>query len=154
MMAEIYWIKGLSVGRLAILPRPRADDWLDEEINSLRDSGVQVLASLLTRDEVIELGLEREAEKCLSSGIEFESFSIEDRCTPARDSRTIRFLEALYQRVCSGEAVALHCRIGLGRSALVVAAILKKLGYTTEEAFFKISEARGHQVPDTDEQRE
>ena len=56
MLAEVHWIKGLPC-RLAILPRPRSGDWLEDEIRSLRGQGIDVLVSLLTPDETAELGL-------------------------------------------------------------------------------------------------
>jgi len=48
MKAEIYWISGVERGRLAILPRPRCGDWLEDEIGSLRLAGIGCLVSLLT----------------------------------------------------------------------------------------------------------
>ena len=48
MKTEIYWIDLPGPGRLAIMPRPRGDDWLEGEIESLKGVGVQSLVSMLT----------------------------------------------------------------------------------------------------------
>lgn len=60
MRSQVYWIGLPMLGRLAIMPRPRAGDWLDEEILDWRAEGIDIVVSLLEREEVIELGLERE----------------------------------------------------------------------------------------------
>ena len=44
--------------------------------------------------------------------------------------------------------------MGIGRSALVAACLLKSQGIGVDEAFAMISRARGFSVPDTEEQRE
>ncbi len=69
MLAEVYWIKDIA-WRLAILPRPRSGEWLEDEIRSLRAQGIDVLVSLLTPDETAELELEQEAACCASTGID------------------------------------------------------------------------------------
>ena len=51
-----------------------------------------------------------------------------------------------------GKAVAIHCRAGIGRSALVAACILVRLGVATTDAFRAIGQARHCPVPDTPEQ--
>jgi protein-tyrosine phosphatase len=53
-----------------------------------------------------------------------------------------------------GETVAVHCRQGVGRSALLAACILAALGDRPDLAFERIAKARGCPVPDTPEQRE
>jgi hypothetical protein len=47
MRTELYWVEGPWSGRLAIMPRPRGGDWLEEEIQSWRRSGIDVVVSLL-----------------------------------------------------------------------------------------------------------
>src|ERR1043165_4672352 len=79
MEAELFWIEGPWRGRLAIMPRPRGGDWLGEEIQSWRRSGVDVVVSLLTPEEQTELNLHDEESLCRANGIEFVSFPIVDR---------------------------------------------------------------------------
>lgn len=63
MRTEVYWVPGPWPGRLGILPRPRGGDWLEDEVPSWRNSGLDVVTSLLTPDEVPELGLQDEAAR-------------------------------------------------------------------------------------------
>jgi len=56
---------------LAISPRPRGGDWLDDEIAAWRKAGLEVVVSLLTPDEAAELGLLQEAELSETHGLQF-----------------------------------------------------------------------------------
>lgn len=56
MLAQIYRLQAPKAGRLAIMPRPRAGGWLEDEIASWKESGVDVVVSLIERAEIIELG--------------------------------------------------------------------------------------------------
>lgn len=46
-----------------------------------------------------------------------------------------------------------HCRYGIGRASLLAAAVLVREGVDADEAWQRIGVARGHVVPDTDEQQ-
>jgi len=76
MRPEVFWIRAPLMGRLAIMPRPRAGEWLDDEIIGWQTEGIDTVVSLLELAEISELGLEREAELSQESGIEFISFPI------------------------------------------------------------------------------
>jgi hypothetical protein len=79
MSADIYWIKDVPCGRLAILGRPRAGEWLHEEITDWAANGLTDVDSLLEDHEVRELELTREAELVRQAGLDFERFPIPDR---------------------------------------------------------------------------
>src|SRR5580693_3849474 len=83
MRTELYWISGPWRGRLAIMPRPRGGDWLEDEIQSWRRFGVDLILSLLTPDEIAELSLADEEELCRANGVQFVSFPIMDRGIPS-----------------------------------------------------------------------
>ena len=154
MRAEVFWITALLVGRLAIMPRPCAGEWLHDEIVGWRTEGIDTVVSLLEPTEILELGLEREAELSRVHGMEFISFPISDRGLPAslRDATVLAKSVALQIR--DGRAVAIHCRAGIGRSSLVAAGVLICSGVTAEDALRLITAARGIDVPDTEAQRE
>jgi len=153
MRAELFWIEGVGEGRLAVLPRPRGGDWLTDEIQSLRASGVNVLVSLLTREEAKELHLTDEAGCCAAGGIEFLSFPFADRGVPASTSGALGLVRRLGALLTGGKAVAIHCRQGVGRSALMAACVLAALGEGPDAALLRVARARGCPVPDTAEQR-
>jgi hypothetical protein len=151
---EVYWVPGPWPGRLGILPRPRGGDWLEDEVRSWRDSGLDVVTSLLTPDEVPELGLQDEAARSRAEGLEFHAFPIPDRGVPGSRAEMASLLTGLERALRSGKNVAVHCRQGIGRSALVIASLLASAGEDPDEAFRRIEKARGTSVPDTTEQRE
>ena len=57
-----YWVDTGNPLRLAIVPRPRGGDWLEDELDQMKRAGVDVLVSMLQVDEAVELGLSSEAE--------------------------------------------------------------------------------------------
>jgi len=152
MRTAIYWINGPWEGRLAIVPRPRGGDWLEDEARSWRDSGIDVVVSLLTLDEVSELDLSQEKMLCEAHEIQFFSFPIEDRGVPISRAATAKLVKRLEKALARGRNVALHCRQGVGRSALIAASLLVSEGEDPDVALEQISHARGCSVPDTAEQ--
>lgn len=154
MNTEYYWIEGPWKGRLAIVPRPRGGDWLEDEIHLWHEAGLDTIVSLLTPDEIEEFDLVREKELSQAQDIEFISFPILDREIPASRESTIALAHKLEAALTSGKSVGLHCRQGIGRSSLIAACVLIASGENSTEAFQRISTARGRPVPDTVEQKE
>jgi predicted protein tyrosine phosphatase len=153
MLPRVFWIDAPNAGRLAIMPRPRAGDWLEDEIASWKDAGIDTVISLLESAEIAELGLGQEAALCAAQGIELVTFPIPDRGVPASRGDTIDLVTVACARLAAGKAVAVHCRAGIGRSALVAACALTRCGYDAPDAFMMIAASRGVAVPDTDAQR-
>lgn len=139
--------------RLAIMGRPRGGEWLEDEINSLRIAGIDVVVSLLTADEIPELDLADESAVCSRHGLHFRSFPITDRGIPQSECRFREFINDVVADLAAGRSVAIHCRAGIGRSSLVAASLLAIKGYSVDKAFDTIIAARGCSVPDTPEQR-
>jgi protein-tyrosine phosphatase len=54
----------------------------------------------------------------------------------------------------TGRNVGVHCRQGIGRSALIVGAVLVAAGNDPRRALKVVEQSRGVEVPDTDDQRE
>ncbi len=154
MSVTVYWIDGLWPGKLAIIPRPRGGDWLEDEAQAWRQSGLDVIVSLLTDDEVADLDLVREAELSRTAGLEFISFPITDRSVPASQTATLDLLGRLTRMLTGGKSVGIHCRQGIGRSALIAISLLVLSGESPETAIQQVSAARGLPVPETSEQRE
>ncbi len=154
MAARIYWIAGPWKGKLAIIPRPPGGDWLKEQISDLHDTGISVVVSFLTADEITELDLNSEQELCEAYGIKFISFPISDRQVPTSKAETLALVRKLKQLLINGEKVGLHCRQSVGRSALIAACLLVSAGVEPQDAFERISSARGGKVPDTTEQQQ
>ncbi|QAY76359.1 dual specificity protein phosphatase family protein [Sphingosinicella sp. BN140058] len=151
MRSEIYWIDTKSGPKLAIMARPRAGDWLEDEIAHWKDAGVERVVSLLEQNEIEELELGAEARLCARSGIDFVSFPIADRHVPDDMPEA---LALAWRLAVSGKRIAIHCRAGIGRSSVMAAAVLVAAGITPEAALAAITAARGVEVPDTEAQRQ
>ena len=132
------------------MARPRAGDWLEDEISHWRDEGVSLVVSLLEPHETDELGLEAEKTLCEDFGLRFWAFPIPDRGAPEDFDAARKFAEAIAQHP---GAVAIHCRAGIGRSSLIAAITLVVLGLRADDAFARIAVARRLAVPDTEDQR-
>jgi protein-tyrosine phosphatase len=153
MLSDIFWIELDGPGRLAIMARPRAGDWLSDEIKNWRDNRIDVVVSLMESTEVEELGLRGEREQCERLGIEFISFPIADRGIPHMDGAAA-LARSICTRLSDGKSVTIHCRAGIGRSAVLAGCVLIHAGtHDADRAFDAIGKARGLKVPDTDAQR-
>lgn len=154
MRTDLYWIDGPWNGRLAIAARPRGGDWLEDEVRSWRQAGLDMIVSLLTPLEVAEFDLGGEGQACRKHGVEFLSIPIPDRGVPGSRKPVLTLAHTLAERLEAGKRVAVHCRQGIGRSALLAACLLVIAGEDPETAFRRIRVARGCPVPDTPEQQE
>ena len=153
MPVKIYWLHSFeNTSKLGIMARPRGNEWLEEEILSLKKQDVQVIVSLLDRNEIYELGLEKESEICSNHGIDYISFPIADRHVPKLDSRFHNFIGQLKEKRSTGNNIVIHCRMGIGRATIIAGCLVLKPGYKTGDIIEHISKIRGLRVPDTDEQ--
>jgi protein-tyrosine phosphatase len=153
MATQLFWIDGLAARRLAILARPRANDWLTDDVEHWKAEGLAAVICLLERDEIHDLGLQSEKLCCEAVAIEFISYPIPDRGVPNSVKETRALAELVVRKLNDGQKIGVHCRAGIGRSAIITASILSVLGHHPDEAFKLIGEARGLRVPDTDDQR-
>jgi protein-tyrosine phosphatase len=154
MTTALYWIEGPWRGKLAILPRPRGGDWLEDEVRAWRASGVDVAVSLLTNSEIADFDLGPEEEFCKATGMQFLSFPIVDRGVPSSRSASLDFVKKLDSLLAEGKNLGIHCRQGIGRSAVIAACLLALAGISPKLAFERVSAARGCSVPETPEQRQ
>jgi len=153
MPTNIYWIRKFdNSARIGIMARPRGDDWLEDEIAHLKNNKVDVLVSLLERDEIYDLKLEFEEELCLTKDIQFINFPIPDRDIPRLNDNIDGLLNSLTKKINEGHSVVIHCRMGIGRSSIIAAAVLLTFDMKANEIIENISSIRGLKVPDTDKQ--
>ncbi len=149
----IFTVRMEGPGALSTMARPRGGDWLADEMSALREAGVDVLVSMLSRQEMEKLGLAGEASAARTAGITFLSLSTPDRGLP----RTHAFkglVDEVVAAMDAGNHVVVHCRMGIGRSSMVAAAALMARGTSGPDVWAAIASARGLEVPDTEQQRQ
>jgi protein-tyrosine phosphatase len=153
MLTELFWIEGPWLGRMAISPRPRGGDWLEDEIKAWRQSSIDAVVSLLEQGEVEDLGLEKEREYCEANGIAFHALPITDRSVPRSHAKAAQLLETLERELNLGKNIVIHCRQGIGRAGLIAVTLLVEKGFSPAEAVKRVTAARHTPVPETPEQR-
>lgn len=154
MIPELCWISEIAPLRLTQMPRPRAGDWLLEEIAGWQRARVNTVVSLLEPHEVRELQLEDEPLFCAYYGIDFLTLPTPDAGTPHSLPAALALVDELVARLRRDEGVAIHCRAGIGRSGLLSACVLLRLGVPLAEVFPILSRARRLPIPDTPAQVE
>ena len=150
--APLYWIAGLTDGHLAIMRAPQPEE-LERAILYWKAEGVDILVSLLEQAEVPGL-VEAERDLCDEFGIAFLWFPIRDGSVPPSIGMFNSLIATLGEAVATGKSVAIHCRAGIGRSALVAAAVLNYLHIDAGSGLDMVAEARKAEVPQTEEQRQ
>ena len=149
MKPVIYPLLGFQQGHLVIMGRPRGGEWLDDEMMGLRQAQIQIVVSLLEPYEMVECGLTREPDVCAAHGLEYLALPISDRDVPESYHAVKTMVSYLYEQLCVGHGVAIHCRAGIGRSGLLAACVFVHGNATPEQAFASIAHDRRCPVPDT-----
>jgi protein-tyrosine phosphatase len=144
----IYTVDLPGPGRLSTMAKPRLRD-----LPTLRAAGVDILVCALTDDDLAEAGLTDEPSAAIAAGLEFVHLPIPDWTVPDRD-QVRPALRDLAARLDAGAGIVTHCWAGIGRSSLLAASIMVLRGLEPDDAWARITKARGHQVPDTQQQRE
>jgi protein-tyrosine phosphatase len=133
------------------MAHPRGGGWLADDMAAMAGLGVRVLVSTLTDDEYDRLALAGVAEAARAAGLEYVQFPIVDRGVPD-PSDVSALADRLATDLLTGRSVVIHCWAAIGRSSLLAAATLVRLGVAPTEAWRRISAARGLTVPGTAEQ--
>jgi len=132
-----------------VASRPRGGDWLEDEINSWRQAGLDVVVSLLEKDEATQFELGHEGDVAKLNSVRFISFPIPDRGVPASTREALSLFATIATTLEQGKNVAVHCRQGIGRSGLIAAGVLLTSGINVDKALEVVSAARGEAVPET-----
>ena len=127
---------------------------LAQDLDRLRDHyHTDLLVSLVEESELVKLNIANLFTEVQSRGMRSRWFPIPDFRAPTSVTATRSLVEEILFAVAQGQTVVTHCKAGLGRSGLVVAACLTTLGYSAEEAFVMVRMTRPGSV-ETDVQEE
>lgn len=149
VLPELFWIRDIAPLRLTQLARPRSGDWLTDELAGWQRAGIATVVSLLEPQEVRELALDDEPLVCQYYGMDFLALPIPDAGTPQSLHAVSALVDDLVSRLRQDQGVGIHCRAGIGRSGLISACVLLRLGVPLVEVFPMLTRARGIPIPDT-----
>ncbi|MFZ6778234.1 protein-tyrosine phosphatase family protein [Undibacterium sp. Ji83W] len=152
MRPDIYKVTQIGQGFLAVMAKPVAGEWIEDEFRGIAQFGISRLVSLLETHEIRDLGLQTAPDLCAANQINFMHYPIKDRGLPSSFSATQKLVTQLHDDLLKGSNTVIHCRAGIGRTGLLAAAVLIRHGFDAAAALAIISKARGVMVPDTQEQ--
>jgi protein-tyrosine phosphatase len=148
---EVRWVELDGVpGQLGIAMAPGRHDragavtwWRDlhADLRRLRHMHrAQFLVTLLTDEELRDLGIANLAEALDVHGLDAARLSIKDGSvpTPKQTDEAMELLYAIVSRLRDGQTVVVHCRAGQGRSGMMAAMALAVLGATPDEAVARV----------------
>jgi atypical dual specificity phosphatase len=118
--------------RLAGMGKPGLLRDEDDDLSSIATAGVTLLVSLTERPFP--------PESLRAYGIQGRHFPIVDMNVPALD-RTARLCRALEKHLETGQAAAVHCHAGLGRTGLILASYLVWQHETPDAAIARVRAA-------------
>lgn len=153
MEPKIFKVKSIGQGTLYIMPCPKPED-LAGGLNHLKQLGINKIVSLLEIEEAVHLGAEKESEMCEQLGMAFEQFPIRDRTVPQKPPQFRQLVNRLYDELQGGANIAIHCYAGIGRTGLLAGGLLITEGLSVNAAVDIMSDARGRNMPQTQDQYE
>ncbi|MFM7325621.1 MAG: cyclin-dependent kinase inhibitor 3 family protein [Nodosilinea sp.] len=116
---------------------------LQADLVRLRDHyGVDRLVCLLNAEEREFLSIPTLLEAAEALGMVTENLPIVDDALPKSRKDLVALVDRILAATEAGETVAIHCRGGTGRTGLVVAACLVRLGYQAEAAIATVQKVR------------
>ena len=117
----------LGAGRPSYPDEPPSRDKVEEGARAWREAGVGLVVSLIEDWEVPRRapGL---FEALAREGVDLRRFPIADFGVPTDVPAFGRLLDEVGRRLAERECVLVHCNAGLGRTAVVLASILKAHG--------------------------
>lgn len=148
---EVGWVDVEDVpGRLGIGMAPGRHDragasswWRDlhADLRRLRHTHhIHTLVTLLTDDELRDLGIANLADALDVHGVERLRLAIRDGSVPGPNQvdEAMALLRAITKRLRDGRTVVVHCRAGQGRSGMIAATVLAALGSAPSEAVERV----------------
>jgi hypothetical protein len=147
---SVAWIDVAVQGRLGIAMAPGRHDrvagavwWRDLHVDLRRlrhVHRVHLLVTLLTDDELRDLGIANLSEAARVHGFESVRLPIRDGSVPMpqQEDAVMALLQAIVRRLRDERVVVVHCRAGQGRSGMLAALTLAALGMPPAEAIARV----------------
>jgi protein-tyrosine phosphatase len=138
-------------GRVGLTVLPGRQDWrrhLDDDLDALRDAGIDAIVCLVPHEELERYGVAGLLDAYRARGFELLHVPLLDQLGAAALTlrETVDWIEA---RARAGRTILVHCVGGLGRSGMVAASWLRSRGASSDEALALVRAARGPRAIET-----
>ncbi|NMP16245.1 dual specificity protein phosphatase family protein [Thalassotalea sp. Y01] len=117
---------------------------LQDAISTLKQAGTEMIISTNYDEELQRLDVADLGEQVTAAGIRWHQLPIKDDAAPNQDFR-IAFAAAINDIIAvlaNNGTIAVHCKGGSGRTGLVIALIMKQLGYADQTIIRSVQELR------------
>eukprot|EP01127_Copromyxa_protea_P023892 TRINITY_DN9175_c0_g1_i1.p1 TRINITY_DN9175_c0_g1~~TRINITY_DN9175_c0_g1_i1.p1 ORF type:complete len:611 (+),score=92.25 TRINITY_DN9175_c0_g1_i1:259-1833(+) len=114
---------------------------LDEDIHVLKELGVGLVVSVITYAELVDFQVPHLPNVVKDNGMKHISYTIQNKWLPRNDDNFVAAVDHIAQYV-SIQKVVIHCSTGRGRSSLIIAAVLLRLGIPYDEIVTKLPEIK------------
>ncbi len=138
-------------GRLGMTSLPGTRRALEADAAQLAADGVTTFVLLVEDHELTECGVESFVEVMAFHGVETVRFPIVDQNVPTDAPAFAALLDGVEARLKAGQAVAVSCRGGLGRTGTLAAGLLVDGGMAADVAISATRAARKGTI-ETDDQ--
>jgi atypical dual specificity phosphatase len=140
-MQNFSWIVPQGLAGCA---QPGARGPLHEDLEALRAEGISLVVSLT--EEALD------AESLAKNGLRSLHLPVQDY-TPPSQEQLMAFVQAVREAWRQGEAVAVHCYAGRGRTGTALAAWLVAAGMQADAAIAAIRAARPGSIETPEQER-
>jgi ADP-ribosyl-[dinitrogen reductase] hydrolase len=123
---------------------------LGADLDLIASEGIRTIACLVEAHELARWKIEELPAAAAARGLELLHRPIVDVSVPSLEAARSLVGELLARR---GAPILIHCVGGLGRTGVIAGCLLRALGVAPAEALKRLVDARGHECPQTPEQR-
>ena len=141
---ELLDIPGLP-GKLIFTPCPGTRDTpIEEALRALKQAGAMAVITLMPQAELDANGAEHIAHHCEALGLGWYHLPVADEQVPQEDFgqgwKASR--QAILDQLRAGQALAIHCKGGSGRTGLIAVRILIETGIARSQAIALVQALR------------
>lgn len=147
-----YMIIEVARSTLWMMPAPTFVGEVSSTLDLCGELRIKHIVSLVEDNEARFLKLENLSPECFVRKIELLKMPIVDRKPPASIEEFTKLARVCYQLMLAGESIGVHCKSGIGRSGMLICALLGMLGFDLPAALERIRDRRGLAAPNTAEQ--
>jgi protein-tyrosine phosphatase len=132
-------------GTLLLTPCPgTVEAGVGPSLQQLKAAGATAVVTLLSQEELARSGAEQLPDYCKTQGLDWFHLPIEDERAPG-ETFARAWTQAgtrIHQHLDAGNAVAIHCKGGSGRTGLLAAQILVERGVPAADAIRAVQAIR------------